>query len=205
MFKDIEDYEKYIKSLTYEQLVDISTHIDRKQYPVRYGLVKELLLIKQRDNPQGTSDNRDMSNKKREETFWFSNGLSFYPVRLLFSFGLAFLILAFSELFGIKGESVLFWMNAFLVAMIFVLPLFLVGVVRKKEDLTIIRDALLFGTAILVLGGLIEAYFEGKEEAINALLLKEPGRVIYFAYMCLVAAVYMSIDYVLNILVKKEH
>lgn len=204
MFRDIEEYKAYIKPLSNEQLLDILANVDRVQYPERYDLVKDRLVEKQSVFKKYSDHKSVTSEEGSEELTRLADVLSSFPGRYLFAIVIAVVLLSFSSLTGVKGETILWGMNIFLVAMIFVIPLFMVGSVRGKEDLVDVRTIFLAGIALLAMGCILEAYYEGKQQVINALFLREPGRVIYLAYMFIVAAVYMLIDYSLNRFFWKE-
>jgi len=187
-FESIGDYERYVASRSYEQLLDIAAHMDKEKSPERYGLVRKHLS----SNIKTLSENKTLCDNAEGDLFLE------VPFRHLTAgfIGLVLSIILIS--LGVDPGKALLWMNAFMVALIFALPLFLIQHVDYKEAIPYIKVAVLLGAVLMPPGYIIEAFISGKQEAIDALLLRKSERLIYFSYMCFAFAAYMAAGYLLR-------
>ena len=62
MYKTIEEYESYLENKSIDELIDISTHIDKDQYPDRYSLILKYLENGKKNLPkEESSKSSDLS------------------------------------------------------------------------------------------------------------------------------------------------
>lgn len=100
MYKNFKEYESYIKNKSVDELVDISTQIDREKYPDRYLLILRYLEKKKKGIYKKNNDGPSRDENVKEDVFSkvFANVLiPRYNEISLFLMSIAFVLLFFTN------------------------------------------------------------------------------------------------------------